>query len=80
MGFRDQVKDKADTNPAAAVGWRSPCPHPASHIVTEVNRGSIRMQTWQGHLNEMYGRGYRLAHVFEQDGNTVQVYEHTFHA
>lgn len=37
------------------------------------------MQTWQGHLNEMYGKGYRLAHVQEQDGNTIQVFEHHFH-
>jgi hypothetical protein len=42
---------------------------------TEVNKGSIRMQTWQAHLNAIGGDGWRLAHAFEQDGNTVQVYE-----
>lgn len=55
------------------------CPFPQSHYSTEVNKGSIRMQHWQGHLNDMYGRGYVLAHVFEQDGNTVQVFVHHFH-
>ena len=55
------------------------CIQPAQHYLTEVNKGSIRMQTWQRHLNDMYARGYRLAHVFEQDGNTVQVYEHHWH-
>ncbi len=49
------------------------------HYLTEVNRGSISMGGWQAHLNEMYLRGYRLAHAFEQDGNTVQVYEHHTH-
>jgi hypothetical protein len=55
------------------------CPQPAQHYITEVNKGSIRMQTWQRHLNDLYAQGYRLAHVFEQDGNTVQVYEHHWH-
>ncbi|MEV0155983.1 hypothetical protein AB0H57_19880 [Micromonospora sp. NPDC050686] len=55
------------------------CPQPGQHYHTEVNKGSIRMQTWQRHLNDMYASGYKLAHVFEQDGNTVQVYEHHWH-
>lgn len=51
-------------------------PQPSGdHYVTEVNRGSINMSRWQGKLNSMHARGYRLAHVFEQDGNTVQVFE-----
>lgn len=58
---------------AAAVGS---CPNPRAHYLTEVNKGSIRMQTWASHLNDLYQQGYRLAHTFEQDGNTVQVYEH----
>ena len=55
----------------------SACPDPNSHYMTEVNKGSINMGRWQSHLNDMYGRAYRLAHVLEQDKNTVQVYEHT---
>lgn len=43
--------------------------------MTEVNRGSIKMSRWQSNLNSMHEKGYRLAHVFEQDGNTVQVFE-----
>lgn len=64
------------TTPTGPVGV---CPYPTAHYVTEVNKDSIRMGRWQGHLNDMYARGYRLAHAFEQDGNTVQVFEHHFH-
>lgn len=52
---------------------------PGKHYITDVNRGSINMNAWAGKLNQMYEQGYRLAHVLEQDGNTVQVYEHHFH-
>ena len=54
----------------------SSCPDSKNHYATEVNKGSLNMRSWQGHLNDMYGQGYRLAHVFEQDKNTVQVFEH----
>jgi hypothetical protein len=39
----------------------------------------IHKARWQAHWNEMYGKGYKLAHGFGQDGNPVQVYEHHFH-
>jgi hypothetical protein len=41
----------------------------------EVNKGSINMGKWSKRLNEQRAQGYRLAHVFEQDGNTVMVFE-----
>lgn len=53
------------------------CPDSSKHYLTTVNKGSIRMQSWQRELNDSYQRGYRLVHVFEQDGNTVQIFEHT---
>lgn len=59
--------------------YQPPCPYPQHHYATEVNKGSINMNRWQAHLNDMYGRGYRLDQVFEQDGNTVQVFVHHFH-
>jgi hypothetical protein len=55
------------------------CPQPDKHFRTEVNKGSINMRFWTRHLNDEYQQGYRLMHVFEQDGNTVQVYEHHWH-
>lgn len=61
------------------VDHRAACPNPKGHYVTEVNKGSINMGWWQKHLNAMYEGGYQLEHVFEQDGNTVQVYAHCFH-
>jgi hypothetical protein len=38
------------------------------------------MGRWQSNLNDMYGRGYRPSHVFEQDKNTVLVFEHAHSA
>jgi len=60
--------------------YQPPCPYPQHHYQTEVNKGSINMGRWQSHLNEMYGKGYQLDQVFEQDGNTVTVFVHHFHA
>ena len=42
---------------------------------TEVNKGSINVGRLTKHLNERAERGWRLAHIFEQDGNTVMVFE-----
>jgi len=47
----------------------------ALQYLTEVNKGNINMNRWHGHLNDMHSKGYRLAHVFEQEGTTVQVFE-----
>lgn len=82
MGFMDDVRKinegkAANSEAAAAAAERSPCG--GDHYVTEVNKGSVNMRTWQAHLNDMHRRGYRLAHVFEQDKNTVQVFEHHWH-
>lgn len=80
MGFRDDVRkinDGKAANAEAALAARGACG--GDHYVTEVNKGSINMRTWQTHLNDMHTRGYRLGHVFEQDGNTVQVFEHHWH-
>lgn len=84
MGMLDKAREQAAEKQAvreasgyAAAAVVGNCP--GSHYVTRVNKGSIRMQTFESDLNGMYATGYRLAHVFEQDGNTVQVYEHSFH-
>jgi hypothetical protein len=55
------------------------CPDPKNHYQTDVNKGDLNMRSWQGNLNEQYERGYVLAHVFEQGGNTVLVYAHHNH-
>jgi hypothetical protein len=41
----------------------------------EVNKGSIRMQTLTSHLNDMSRQGWRLHSIFEQDKNTVMIFE-----
>lgn len=43
--------------------------------VTEVNRGSVNMTAYQERLNTMWHKGYRLHTAFEQDGNTVTIFE-----
>lgn len=84
MGFMDKAREQAAQQQAAgeaglvaAQETLSKCP--GSHYVTEVNKGSLNMRTWQGHLNDMYAKGYRLAQALEQDGNTVTVFEHHYH-
>lgn len=79
MGFMDKAREAAAATREEAAQATAACPAPAAHYVTEVNKGSINMPLWAGHLSDMYKRGYRLAHVFEQSGNTVQVFEHHFH-
>jgi hypothetical protein len=41
----------------------------------EVNKGSINMNAFTNSLNERYANGYKPAHVLEQDGNTMVVWE-----
>jgi hypothetical protein len=55
------------------------CPDPRHHYKTNVNKGSIKMDRWESALNGEYRAGYRLVHAFEQDGNTVMVFEHHGH-
>lgn len=66
MGWRD--------NGGIATATTGQCV--GDHYETQVNKGSIRMQSFESLLNSRYAKGYRLAHVFEQDGNTVMVFEH----
>ena len=41
----------------------------------EVNEGSVNMRHFEKVANERAGHGYRMAHVFAQDRNTVVVWE-----
>lgn len=43
---------------------------------TEVNKGSINMGKFEAKLNDYRNQGFRLAHVFEQGGNTVMIFEY----
>jgi len=42
---------------------------------TELNKKSLNMTWFERTLNSKAAEGWRLAHVFEQDGNTVIVFE-----
>lgn len=45
------------------------------HYATEVNRGSVNMTKLGFTLNQRWNDGWRLHTIFEQNGNTVAVYE-----
>lgn len=79
MGLRDRMNAHAERQVASeevAVESVAGCPDPRSHYKTEVNKGSINMTMFGAGLNVQYAKGYRLAHVYSIDGNTVQVFEH----
>jgi len=48
---------------------------PGFAYTTEVNKGSVNMRWLTGHLNEMAQQGWRLHTIFEQDRNTVIIFE-----
>jgi hypothetical protein len=52
---------------------RSTVFHP--HYEAEVNKGSINMRYFTGTLNKRWNDGWRLDKLFEQDGNTIMVWE-----
>lgn len=76
MGLLDGQRARNEAAKEAAVASVAGCHNPATHYVTEVNKGSANMLMLTGNLNQQYGKGYRLAHIYEQGGNTVMVFEH----
>lgn len=46
-----------------------------SHYDTEVNRGDLDTGSLTRKLNKRHEDGWKLAHIFEQAGNTVMVFE-----
>lgn len=70
MGFMDKARP---------TGMAVDVPDCGNHYFTEVDKGSLNVQRWNSRLNDMHRQGYRLAHVFEQNGNTVAVFEHYPH-
>lgn len=41
----------------------------------EVNEGSVNMKRFEQAANERAENGYRMAHVYSQEGNTIVVWE-----
>ena len=41
----------------------------------EVNEGSVNMKRFTSVANERHANGYRMAHVYMQEGNTIVVWE-----
>jgi hypothetical protein len=46
-----------------------------NHYDTDVNKGSLNMRSFTSQLNERYEKGWKLAKVFEQEGNTILIWE-----
>lgn len=64
---------RVKTNAAATVfgqAWAA-----GSQYVTQVNKGRLNAESHTDYLNAAYGQGFRLHTIFEQDGNTVMVFE-----
>jgi hypothetical protein len=79
MGLFSDARERGSAVQEAAAAAVGSCPDPVNHYDTEVNRGSINMMAFKGSLAQRYRDGYRLAHIYEQDKNTVMVFEHHFH-
>lgn len=47
----------------------------ADQYVTRVNKGRLDVERHSDMLNRTYRAGFRLHSIFEQDGNTVMVFE-----
>ena len=45
------------------------------HYEIEVNEGSVNMKKFSSAANDRHANGYRMAHVFQQEGNTIVVWE-----
>lgn len=45
------------------------------HYDTEVNKGSINIGHLKDKLNQRWAKGWKLHSMFEQDGNTIMVFE-----
>ena len=72
MGFRDQVKQQM----AEQERLKTPAPGGAQfEYDTAVNKGSTNMKAFAAVLNERARAGWRLHTAFEQDGNTVTIFE-----
>ena len=76
MGLFGQQQERREQSAAMASEAVAGCPDPARHYVATVNKGSMNVTMLSGVLNVQYAKGYRLSQAFEQDGNTVTVFEH----
>lgn len=45
------------------------------HYVTRVDRGKLDVERHTDFLNKAFSDGFRLHSIFEQNGNTVMVFE-----
>jgi hypothetical protein len=47
----------------------------ADHYEATVNKGDVNMRALSDELNDRYQNGWRLAHVVEQAGNILFIWE-----
>lgn len=45
------------------------------HYDADVNKGSINMGRFTDSLNDRWEDGWKLSHIYEQDGNTIIIWE-----
>ena len=45
------------------------------HYEVEVNKGDLNAGSMSRKMNDRYSDGWKVAHIFEENGNTVIVWE-----
>jgi hypothetical protein len=70
MGLEDQLK-----NAVGAGGVSESNAEPGDHYDAKVNKKSLNMAMFTRVMNQRWRHGWKLSNAFEQDGNTVMVWE-----
>jgi len=77
MGLFSEAKDRAQAASEVAAVSVAGCPDPLKHYEATVNKGSVNTTMFTGELSVRFRSGYRLAHMAEQNGNLLCVWEHS---
>ncbi|MGI8774471.1 MAG: hypothetical protein ACR2KQ_05575 [Actinomycetota bacterium] len=70
MGLKDAIKQGIE-----AQRTNQEQSGESQHYDAEVNKGSISVRHLNATLNRRYEAGYKLAHILEQAGNTILIWE-----
>ena len=74
-GMVEDARQIAEEAGAASAAAGAIAEAEAMHYQAEVNKRGLSVSALTKTLNERWANGWRLAHVLEQRGNTVLVYE-----
>ncbi len=72
---KDARKVAAEADLGEGIAEQAIAKREERHYLVEVNKRALSVTALTKTLNDQWDNGWRLAHVFEQRGNTVLVYE-----